>query len=127
MPKKIITPGRSIAYLSYAVRSNCALVDKLSAAEAERFEQMSDLYHYLNQDDADSPIEAPADRCGEICFLDGNDAFFIRHLLIASPGRANDARFIRHLNDCHECFQIYSQFFKDYALACEEIERLRRG
>ena len=126
MPKKILTPGRSIAYLSFAVRSNRTLVDRLSAAEAERIEQMSDLYHYLNQDGV-GRIDIPTNRCAEACFLDSNDAFFIRHLLIDSPKSANDARLIKHLNDCHECFQIYSQFFKDYALACEEIGRLCRG
>ena len=126
MRKKTFTSGRYIAYLSFALESRQTIVDKLPQSEAERFEQVYDLYRYLSQDGAEHPLEIPQDRCAAACFLDGNEAFFIRHMLIDSTKNTNHDPLIRHLNDCHECFQIYSQFFKDYSLAYQEISLMCR-
>ena len=127
MPSKKFTPGKYIAYLSFVLESNHTLGDKLSPTDVERVGQINDLYHYLSHKDVENAVEIPDGRCPETLFLDGNDAFFITHLLIESPQETNYELLISHLNSCFGCFQIYSQFFKDYSAASEEIRRLFTG
>ncbi|MBN1559747.1 hypothetical protein JW998_05825 [candidate division KSB1 bacterium] len=126
MAKTSFTSGKYIAYLSFALQSQRAIVDKLPPSERERFEQVHDLYLYLSRDGAE-PLEIPPDRCAEASFLEGNEAFFIRHLLIDGAKNASHEPLVRHLNDCYGCFQIYSQFFKEYSLAYQEISLMCRG
>ena len=53
-----------------------------------------------------------------------NDRFFISHTLI-EPSQKNvkHDRLVKHLNNCFSCFQVYSQFYKDYFQAHQEIRR----
>ncbi|MBN1482558.1 hypothetical protein EH223_10970 [candidate division KSB1 bacterium] len=56
-----------------------------------------------------------------------NDRFFITHLLIEPLHKTDYRLLIKHLNDCYACFQIYSQFFKDYHQTCLEINQRMGG
>jgi len=125
VPKNRFTLGQYFAYLSYSLESKHNLVD-LSVTDLHRVEELRDVYQDQLQNGT-SKLEIPKGHCADTPFLHENDRFFVAHLLIKSRKKVNYHSLIRHLNDCHACFSIYSQFFKDYYLMYQELIRTSDG
>ncbi len=63
---------------------------------------------------------------GQDIFLKDNHDFFISYIL-GSPEEKNCLQLFTHLNDCYNCFSIFSQTMRDYFNKKQEIVKNANG
>jgi hypothetical protein len=98
-------------------------------ADVNEYQYIKDIYQRLRQSKSDRTgvYDIPDTACKDRVFLEGNDLFFVWHILIEkNHDRVDCDPLFRHLNDCFSCFQIYSQFLKGYYQGRQDInERIK--
>lgn len=122
------TLGKSIAYLSYVIKSKQDTKSLIGPDNAMQLQNLIHVHACMQDNAGEARLSIPDHSCAaQEPFLLGNERFFIAHLLFDSLNKTDHHHLIKHLNDCHACFQIYCQFFKDYCQACQEISHSKGG
>jgi len=127
--KEALTFGEALALVEAKMRRTVDISPRVStAADEKMIDNMLMLYEKnKNHDQVDS---IPTGCCVSTRpFLQENNAFFISHLLLDNPLPEHDEikPFIKHLNDCYWCFQIYSKVFRDYYWERQKIDNRIEG
>jgi hypothetical protein len=101
-------------------------VDWINTSKKEIIEKCLDIIA-SSKKDLLSEIDIPNGSCYiDKPFLENNIEFFLRYLKIANisnSGYIDCNRFIKHLNDCYRCFDIYCDIMREYLLEKEQLLR----
>ncbi len=119
----IVTLGKGVALVSLVLKNVYDVSQITNQDDLDMFHYVKELYDDLKQNGNDELLVLPITSCStKESILEDNDRFFVDHTLI-EPLQKNirHDRLVKHLNNCYECFQIYSQFYKDYNQAYQEI------
>lgn len=131
MTNNTVTLGKCVAYLSFAIDSNRDMSGMLPDCRdsQEMYDTVKSIYDDLiamKKKHERTPI--PAVRCSSTPFLKENARFFVAHSLVEPRQKTVENQdLIKHLNNCYFCFQIYSQFYKDFYQAKMEIKQKLGG
>ena len=124
MESKALTFGEALALVEAKVKRHIDISTRVgTAADDEIIHDMLVLYEKAKEQPKIDSI--PTGCCLSASpFLKENGAFFISHILLDNPlpEQNKDKPFIKHLNDCFWCFQIYSTVFRDYYWQRQKID-----
>ena len=123
--KETLTFGKALALVEAKVKRQFDITLRINTpADKTTIENM--LVLYKKSKNQSQVVSIPTACCLSTSpFLQENDAFFISHLLLNNPLPEHDKKnkpFIKHLNDCYWCFQIYSKVFRDYFWERQKID-----
>lgn len=118
-----VTLGKGVALASLVFKNMCDISQITNQADLDMFYYVKEIYDDLKKSGNDEQLVLPITSCSSNeSVLDENDRFFVGHTLIEQdPKNIRHDRLMKHLNNCYECFQVYSQFYKDYYQAYQEI------
>lgn len=120
-----VTLGKGVALTSFIFETEYDISTLSNQVNLDMFYYVKEIYEDLKQNGAKELLVVPSTSCSTTeSILQNNDRFFIGHTLIEPfQKKLNHDRLIKHLNNCYKCFEIYSQFYKDYYQAYQEIRR----
>ncbi len=120
-----VTLGKGVALASLVFEMEFDISKLSSKTDLDMYHYVKEIYDDLRENGGTDLLAIPSTSCSNIAILHDNDRFFIGHTLI-KPSRHNAEhdRLVKHLNNCFSCFQVYSQFYKDYYQAQKEIRQM---
>jgi hypothetical protein len=120
-----VTLGKGVALVSFVFETEFDVSNLTEQTDVDMYHYVKEIYDDLKKNGATDLLVFPSTSCSaKESILMNNDRFFIGHTLI-EPFQKNvkHDRLVKHLNNCYACFQVYSQFYKDYFQADQEIRR----
>lgn len=117
--------GKGVAIASLVFENGYDISLLTDKTDEDIFYYVQEIYRDLKQNGVKDLLVIPSTSCSsKESVLLHNDRFFIGHTLInPALSKKKHDKLIKHLNDCFACFEIYSQFYKDYYLAYQEIRQ----
>jgi len=120
-----VTLGKGVALVLFVIEKDYDISKIVDPIQLDMFNYVKEVYDDLIKSAVPIQLEIPTTSCSSReSILNNNDRFFIEHTLVAQhqDSKTHD-QLTKHLNNCYSCFQLYSQFYKDFYQADQEIRQ----